>query len=108
MLLRHAGANYDESYVPGSRDMAELVCDAMEVFGPNFQPPTTIPQQIQLRKNRNHFTAAEDNLVLRGVVRLCICIICICISESCQCFAHTIFLDFITELVWRETVGADC
>ena len=75
MLLRHAGANYDESYIPETRDLAQLVSDPKEVFGPNFQPPTNIPQQIQLRKNRNHFTAAEDNLVLRGVVCFCISLI---------------------------------
>jgi hypothetical protein len=84
MLLRHAGANYDELYIPGTHDMAELVSDAKEVFGPNFQPPTTIPQQIQLRKNRIHFTAAEDNLVLRGVVCLCISFISVCFVNPCH------------------------
>ena len=70
MLLEQAGAKIDEKLLPGKRDVSQLVCEAREVFGNDFKPPATIPQQIQLRKNRNQFTAAEDNLILRGVVRI--------------------------------------
>ena len=75
MLLRQAGTKYEESFIPGARDVSELVCHAKEVFGDDFEPPTTIAQQVQLRKNRNVFTAAEDNLLLRGVVSVYYCCI---------------------------------
>jgi len=70
-LLDQAGSKIDEVLLPGKRDLSQVVADAREIFGSEFAPPMTIPQQIQLRKNRNQFTAAEDNLILRGVVSCC-------------------------------------
>lgn len=68
-LLEQAGAKIHEGLLPGKTDIGNALCDPKEVFGEHYTPPTSIPQQIQLRKNRNQFTAAEDNLILRGVVR---------------------------------------
>jgi hypothetical protein len=73
--LEQAGAKIDDSLLPGKRDLHEIVSDAREVFGQDFVPPTSIPQQIILRRNRNQFTAAEDNLVLRGVVRIVLLVV---------------------------------
>jgi hypothetical protein len=67
-VLLHAAADIDEDLLPGTRDVSDLLSDPKEVFGPSFEKPTSITQQIMLRKDRNQFTAAEDNLVLRGVV----------------------------------------
>ena len=61
--------------LPGKVDLSQIVSDANEVFGQDFVPPTSIPQQIVLRRNRNQFTAAEDNLILRGVVRVVYCLV---------------------------------
>lgn len=74
-MLEQAGAKIDDSLLPGKRDLHEIVSDAREVFGQDFVPPTSIPQQIILRRNRNQFTAAEDNLVLRGVVRIALLVV---------------------------------
>jgi Myb-like DNA-binding domain len=57
----------DPILIPGSRDVSENFVDATEVFGDGFQPPCNIHQESILRKNRNYFTAGEDNLVFRGV-----------------------------------------
>jgi hypothetical protein len=40
-----------------------------EVLGQPVKLPLSRDDQIVLRKNRNQFSAAEDNLILRGVVR---------------------------------------
>lgn len=66
-ILRQAGANIDESYIPGVNDLSENFCNAKEVFGDDFHPPCSDEQQSLLRRNRNLFTSGEDNLVLRGV-----------------------------------------
>jgi len=58
---------YDKSLVPGSCDISDNFCDAHEFLGPTFVPPANTKQQIICKKNRNLFTAGEDNLVLRGV-----------------------------------------
>jgi hypothetical protein len=67
LVLDEAGAEYDTNAVPSARDVSLNFVDAKEYFGPSFQPPSTPQQEMVLRRNRNLFTAGEDNLVLRGV-----------------------------------------
>lgn len=69
-LLEQAGAKIDQDLLPGKHDIARVLCDPKEALGVNYKPPTSINEEIYLRKNRSQFTAAEDNLVLRGVVRI--------------------------------------
>jgi Myb-like DNA-binding domain len=75
-VLQNAGANVHEEMLPAGRDLAENFTSITETLGiddndddNSYRPPITItPQQeLALRKNRNLFTAAEDNLILRGV-----------------------------------------
>lgn len=66
-VLNATNQLYDKSFVPGSRDISENFCDPTEFLGPNFKPPCDEKQQASCRRNRNLFTAGEDNLVLRGV-----------------------------------------
>lgn len=64
--------NWDASWLPGARDFTELLSQPKEVFGENFQgPPLSWEQALALKRDRNQFTAAEDSLVFRGVVRSC-------------------------------------
>ena len=73
-LLRHARADYDRTLVPGYRDLSYLLTYPTEVTGgENSNNETSVSitskeQQRLLRQNRSQFTAAEDNLLLRGVV----------------------------------------
>mmetsp|Transcript_11674 Transcript_11674/g.17057 ORF Transcript_11674/g.17057 Transcript_11674/m.17057 type:complete len:1354 (+) Transcript_11674:448-4509(+) len=72
-LLRHARADYDRTLVPGYRDLSYLLTYPTEVTGgENSNNETSVSitskeQQRLLRQNRSQFTAAEDNLLLRGV-----------------------------------------
>lgn len=70
--MEHVGADYDKSLIPGELDLFEILTNPSEVFGVSVEGErkTTPQQQLQLRKNRGQFTAAEDNLLLRGVVRI--------------------------------------
>lgn len=65
--MRYSEATIDPILIPGSRDVSENFVDATEFFGEGFRPPCNVQQESILRKNRNYFTAGEDNLVLRGV-----------------------------------------
>eukprot|EP00978_Attheya_sp_CCMP212_P007947 scaffold18479_cov47-Attheya_sp.AAC.1 len=67
MVFRQAGANYDERFIPGKRDISEHLSYPEEVLGQPVKLPLSRDDQIVLRKNRNQFSAAEDNLILRGV-----------------------------------------
>jgi hypothetical protein len=67
-VLREAGAHIHESLLPGTTDIDHNFTsmeDSLNVQ--SFVPPCTPTQELSLRKNRNLFTSAEDNLVLRGV-----------------------------------------
>jgi len=66
-LLQEAGSNIQEALIPNKKDISANISHPKEFFGPMFAPPTNPDQELALRKNRNQFTAAEDNLVLRGV-----------------------------------------
>lgn len=70
LLLKHAGAEVDASLVPGSVDLGDLLTHAPEAFAEpeKVNRPLTKSQRLELRKNKNQFTAGEDNLILRGVV----------------------------------------
>ena len=67
MVLEKAKAAYDPSIVPGSRDLSLNFSDAREYCGDDFTPPCSSQQDLLFRRNRNLFSAGEDNLVLRGV-----------------------------------------
>ena len=67
LLLRQAGANYAKEMIPGWVDPSQHLSYPQELLGEDFEFPMSKPLQILLRKNRNHFTSAEDNLILRGV-----------------------------------------
>ena len=60
-------ASIDPDLIPGCRDISENFVDAKEIFDDDFTAPCNAIQESILRKNRNFFTAGEDNLVLRGV-----------------------------------------
>ena len=70
LLLDNAGAEVDESAIPGFVDVSTVLSDPTEFFGTNFNGECATAQNVALRKDRIQFTAAEDNLVLRGVVSL--------------------------------------
>ena len=72
LLLEHVGAAFDKTIIPGNLDLFEILTNPSEVFGTIIgeEMKTTPQQQMLLRKNRSQFTAAEDNLLLRGVVRI--------------------------------------
>jgi hypothetical protein len=64
-----ARGDWDPSWLPGAREYSELLSQPKEVFGESFQPPCRPDQIHTLKRDRNQFTAAEDSLVFRGVVR---------------------------------------
>ena len=74
-LLEHAKADIDPDFVPGQVDLYNILTHAPEAFGnvTKGQEPSKIKcplaktHRLELRQNRNQFTAAEDNLILRGV-----------------------------------------
>jgi hypothetical protein len=71
LLQDAAGNDYDPAWLPDApnREYSELLSQPKEVFGPDFSPPCAPEQVAVLRRDRNQFTAAEDSLVFRGVVR---------------------------------------
>ncbi len=74
-LLNHAKADVDTNYVPGQLDLYNILTHAPEAFNDEskglepskVKSPLTKIQKLELRKNRTQYTAAEDNLILRGV-----------------------------------------
>ena len=68
--MKYAQADYDTDLIPGYRDITELISYPAEVLINSPNGKLTKEQEIQLRKNKCQFTAAEDNLLLRGVVSL--------------------------------------
>jgi|AntRauTorckE5430_2_1112549.scaffolds.fasta_scaffold03973_1 hypothetical protein len=86
MLLRYARADYDRNLIPGYRDMTDLLTYPSEVIGENTGMAMTQEQQRLLRHSRLQFTAAEDNLLLRGVVS----IKCMNFNVNAIQFIHTI------------------
>ncbi|KAL7580151.1 hypothetical protein ACA910_012907 [Epithemia clementina (nom. ined.)] len=66
-VLNATQQTFDPTLIPESRDVSENFCNPQEFFGPSFKPPCSENQQTVCRRNRNLFTAGEDNLVLRGV-----------------------------------------
>ncbi len=65
--MNFSEASIDPNLIPGCRDLSENFVDAKEIFDHDFTASCTPAQESILRKNRNFFTAGEDNLVLRGV-----------------------------------------
>jgi hypothetical protein len=66
-VFSQCGAAIDRDLIPGSRDVSTNFVDTKEYFGSEFKAPCTTQEEMLLRRNRNLFTAGEDNLVLRGV-----------------------------------------
>jgi hypothetical protein len=66
-VLGQANAVQDRDLIPGSSDLSENFVDFKDILGETFSPPCTPQQEMNLQRNRNLFTSAEDNLVLRGV-----------------------------------------
>jgi hypothetical protein len=67
-LLQLSSADIDPTLLPGVKDLSQLLTDAREVFGDDFVPPFSDAQIEMLMKEKDIFTAGEDNLVRRGVV----------------------------------------
>jgi hypothetical protein len=62
---------YEKKWLPDSphKECSDLLSQPKEFFGPDFRPPCSKEQIAVLKRDRNQFTAAEDSLVFRGVVR---------------------------------------
>ena len=75
ILLDHSKADVDPDYVPGKFELYNILTHAPEAFTDESKGqdpskvkcPLTKIQKLELRKNRNQYTAAEDSLILRGV-----------------------------------------
>jgi len=67
MLLQHARADYDRNLIPGCIDLSQVLTYPSEIMGSDVGMPMNKEQQKLLRQNKLQFTAAEDNLLLRGV-----------------------------------------
>jgi hypothetical protein len=68
MLLHHARADYDRNLIPGYKDLSNILPYPSEMMDNDSGMPMSREQQKLLRQNKLQFTAAEDNLLLRGVV----------------------------------------
>lgn len=69
-VLQEAGAQINESMLPAGRDIAKNFTSLEECLNNDDTTTavtTTPEQELALRKDFNLFTAAEDNLILRGV-----------------------------------------
>ena len=66
-ILEAAEASSDADILPGTRDLSVNFSFPREYLGEFFKKPCDEEQSIFLLKNKNFFTAGEDNLVLRGV-----------------------------------------
>jgi hypothetical protein len=106
VVMQQAGAKIEEPMLPGASDVSASLTDPKELFGNEFSGCATGDQKLRLRKNRNQFTAAEDNLVLRGVVR----------PDDLWCISFQVDFFFltshavntvVTESLWREAVALD-
>jgi hypothetical protein len=71
LLDEAAGTEYDKAWLPDApdREYSELLSQPKEFYGSDFTPPSSKEQVAMLKRDRNQFTAAEDSLVFRGVVR---------------------------------------
>lgn len=68
VLLQHAKADYNKDLIPGYKELSHIITYPYEVMGDETGMPMSEDQQKSLRMNKSQFTAAEDNLLLRGVV----------------------------------------
>jgi len=66
-MLKRAGAEYEETFIPGNRDLSELFSNPQEFLAHDFKKPCKEEDVRFLRRFRSLFTSGEDNLVLRGV-----------------------------------------
>lgn len=67
VLLQHAKADYNKDLIPGYKELSHILTYPYEVMGEETGMPMSEDQQKSLRMNKSQFTAAEDNLLLRGV-----------------------------------------
>ena len=68
VLLQHSKADYNKDLIPGYKELSHIITYPYEVMGDETGMPMSEDQQKSLRMNKSQFTAAEDNLLLRGVV----------------------------------------
>ena len=68
LLLNRAKADYIKDLIPEYKDLASMLTYPAEVDGGEKGGPLNENEQLCLRQNKHQFTAAEDNLILRGVV----------------------------------------
>ena len=80
LLLNRAKADYNKDLIPEYKDLATMLTYPAEVDGGENGGPLNENEQLCLRQNKHQFTAAEDNLILRGVVSCSLCMI------HLQCF----------------------
>ena len=68
LLLNRAKADYNKDLIPEYKDLATMLTYPAEVDGGEKGGPLNENEKLCLRQNKHQFTAAEDNLILRGVV----------------------------------------
>jgi hypothetical protein len=107
VVMQQAGAKIEEPMLPGVSDISLTLTDPKEVFGNEVSDFATDDQKLRLRKNRNQFTAAEDNLVLRGVVRP-VDLICVLRSTRQIFLTNRAVNTVVTESLWGKAVALDC
>ena len=103
-MLKHAGAEVNETLVPGRVDLSDLFTHAPEAFTEPDKVSATLTtaQQKELRKNKNQYTTGEDNLILRGVVSALYSFVKMCYQT--HHILSSLPLSFI-EPLWREGMG---
>eukprot|EP00559_Dactyliosolen_fragilissimus_P004084 CAMPEP_0184860388 /NCGR_PEP_ID=MMETSP0580-20130426/5288_1 /TAXON_ID=1118495 /ORGANISM="Dactyliosolen fragilissimus" /LENGTH=1649 /DNA_ID=CAMNT_0027357477 /DNA_START=36 /DNA_END=4985 /DNA_ORIENTATION=+ len=67
LLLRHARADYCESSLPCHLNLSQFLSYPAESTRDQKCRDLDEEEEIESRRNRNQFTTAEDNLLLRGV-----------------------------------------
>ena len=118
LLEDAAGTDYEKGMLPDApeKEYSDLLSQPKEFFGPDFRPPCSKEQITMLIRDRNQFTAAEDSLVFRGVVRARMCGYAVIESPVFFLFRYpALFTCALTrvavhmaESIWRETMASDC
>lgn len=103
VLLQYAKADYNKDLIPGHKELSHILTYPYEVMGDETGMPMSEDQQKSLRMNKSQFTAAEDNLLLRGVVSFfqngILFLLCICNLIY-------IYILRLIEFIWRKRMVA--
>ena len=107
-MLKHAGAEVNETLVPGRVNLSDLFTHAPEAFTEpdKVSAALTTAQQKELRKNKNQYTTGEDNLILRGVVSALYSFVKMCYQTHHILSLSSLPLSFL-EPLWREGMGVN-